>query len=72
MIITGNLDDIFGYHGQFGTLTTEGIACEKQHKSGYNSSVMIWSDFKLTPVYNALKDNFSNIKKFIVRFDFWL
>lgn len=51
MIITGNLDDIFGYQGEFGTLTTDGIACEKQHKSGYNSSVMIWEGSKLASVY---------------------
>lgn len=26
----------------------------------------------MLPVYEALRSNFDNIKKFIVRFDFWL
>ena len=33
---------------------------------------MIWKDDRLRPVYQALKDNFEVITKFIVRFDFWL
>jgi len=33
---------------------------------------MIWKDDRMKPVYAALKDNFENINKFIVRFDFWL
>lgn len=72
MIITGNLDDIFGYGGEFTTLRTGELACEKNHKDGYNSSVMIWEGNLLTPIYDALKENFENINKCIVRFDFWL
>lgn len=33
---------------------------------------MIWKDNRLKPVYDALKDNFESVNKFIVRFDFWL
>lgn len=33
---------------------------------------MIWNDDILIPIYEALKNNFENINKCIVRFDFWL
>jgi hypothetical protein len=33
---------------------------------------MIWEGDNLKPVYDALKENFDVISKFIVRFDFWL
>lgn len=72
MVITGSLDEMFEYEGQFATLRTGDLACEKNHKEGYNSSVMIWKDNTLQPIYEALKDNFENINKGIVRFDFWL
>ena len=72
MIITGNLDSLFEYEGEFATLRTGDLQCEKNHKDGYNSSVMIWQGDLLKPVYNALKVNFEVINKFIVRFDFWL
>ena len=72
MIVTGNIDEIFSYSGTFGTLKTDDLACEKQHKGGYNSSIMIWHGGSMLPVYEALRSNFENIKKFIVRFDFWL
>ena len=72
MVITGNLDRLFGYGGTFATLRSGDLACEKNHKEGYNSSVMIWQDDQLAPVYQALKDNFEGVSKFIVRFDFWL
>lgn len=55
MIITGNLDDLFSYSGDFGILRTGDLQCEKNHKEGYNSSVMIWNDDILEPVYGALK-----------------
>lgn len=58
MIITGSLDEIFEYGGEFTTLRTGDLACEKNHKDGYNSSVMIWNDNLLTPIYDALKHNF--------------
>lgn len=63
---------MFEYEGQFATLRTGDLACEKNHKEGYNSSVMIWKDNTLQSIYEALKDNFENINKGIVRFDFWL
>lgn len=72
MVITGSLDPLFCYEGQFATLRTGDLACEKNHKDGYNSSVMIWQGDHLKPVYTSLKDNFDVITKFIVRFDFWL
>ena len=51
MIVTGNLDKLFAYDGQFATLRTGDLACEKNHKDGYNSSVMIWKGDQLKPVY---------------------
>ena len=42
MVITGSLDSLFAYEGTFATLRTGDLACEKNHKDGYNSSVMIW------------------------------
>ena len=72
MVITGNLDSMFGYGGNFSILRTGDLQCEKNHKDGYNSSVMIWNDDIIEPIYHALKSNFENINKFIVRFDFWL
>ena len=72
MVITGNLDSLFSYGGDFSILRTGDLQCEKNHKDGYNSSVMIWNDDILEPIYHALKTNFENINKFIVRFDFWL
>jgi hypothetical protein len=58
MIITGNLDEMFEYEGEFATLRTADLVCEKNHKEGYNSSVMIWKSDILFPVYVALKENF--------------
>ena len=55
MIITGNLDKLFSYEGQFATLRTGDLACEKNHKDGYNSSVMIWQGDHLRTVYETLK-----------------
>ena len=72
MIITGNIDRILEYDGAFAILKTEGIACEKDHKDGYNSSIMIWNGSAFANIFNELKSNFENISKFIVRFDYWL
>jgi len=55
MVVTGNLDRLFEYEGQFATLRTGDLACEKNHKEGYNSSVMIWEGDIMKPVYDALK-----------------
>ncbi len=54
MIVTGPLDTLFEYDGEFATLRTGDLACEKNHKEGYNSSIMIWKDDNLRPVYKAL------------------
>jgi len=72
MIITGNIDDLFLYQGEFGILKTDDFACEKKNKSGYNSSIIIWNNSKFEAIYLELKKNFEAITKFIVRFDFWL
>ncbi len=74
MIITGKIDDLFSYKGTFGILKTDDFACEKQNKSGYNSSIIIWdnSNYQVESIYLELKKNFEAINKFIVRFDFWL
>ena len=72
MIVTGNIDDLLSYEGEFGILKTDGFACEKNNKSGYNSSILIWNNAKFEAIYLELKKNFEAITKFIVRFDFWL
>ncbi len=33
---------------------------------------MIWNSDLLEPVFYHLKENFKNINKFILRFDYWL
>jgi alpha-N-acetylglucosamine transferase len=58
MVITGNLDKLFEYDGQFAILRSGDFACQKNHKEGYNSSIMIWKGDFLKPVYKALKGNF--------------
>ncbi|KAL4506501.1 hypothetical protein ABPG72_000072 [Tetrahymena utriculariae] len=74
MIITGNIDNLLKYKGGFAILKTEDLACEKYHKDGYNSSIMIWDkrNVDLERVYIALKENFEQITQYIVRFDYWL
>ncbi|EGR28206.1 hypothetical protein IMG5_181350 [Ichthyophthirius multifiliis] len=74
MIITGNIDNLLEYQGNFAILNTGDIACEKQHKNGYNSSIIIWNKKcnQLNQIYNELKQNYNIITKFIVRFDYWL
>lgn len=42
-VITGNLDEIFEYDGKFALLKTDDLECEKNNRSGYNSSIMIWN-----------------------------
>lgn len=55
-------------------MTTADLACEKDHKDGYNSSIMIWDKrlIGLTSVFSNLKENYDNIREYIVRFDYWL
>lgn len=73
MIITGNVDEIMNYNGPFGILKTDEIACEKQNKNGYNSSIVIWNNREVFKrIFIELDKNWKNISKFIVRFDFWL
>lgn len=43
MVITGNIDEILNYKGQFAILNTNEIACEKSNTDGYNSSIIIWN-----------------------------
>lgn len=33
---------------------------------------MIWDSNAFEPIYKELKNNFDNITKYIVRFDYWL
>ena len=72
MIITGDMTPIFEYNGPFAILKTDEIACEKLNKNGYNSSIMIWNNNIFERVFIELDKNWTNISKFIVRFDFWL
>lgn len=72
MVITGNMDALMSYEGPFAILRTDELECEKENKNGYNSSIMIWNDREVfARVYEELKRN-EHIRKFIVRFDFWL
>lgn len=63
MVITGNIDNLLEYQGQFAILNTLDIACEKDHSCGYNSSVMIWDNnfSELESIYTSLKHNYNNI-----------
>jgi hypothetical protein len=72
MIITSNIDSLFQCQTSFGLLKTDDLACEKNNKSGYNSSIIIWRGAEFSKIYSVLKENFKIITKFIVRFDFWL
>lgn len=73
MVITGNVDEILNYNGEFGILKTDDIACEKANKNGINSSIMVWKNREVFKrVFEELNANWKNISKFIVRFDFWL
>ena len=44
MIVTGNIDKLLEYDGEFGILKTDEFECEKKHKGGYNSSIMMWNN----------------------------
>lgn len=33
---------------------------------------MIWNSAEMYPIYDELKKNYSNITKYVFRFDFWL
>lgn len=72
MIITSSLDPLFLCPTPFGLLKTDDLACEKNNKSGYNSSIIMWRGAHFSQIYSVLKSNFEVITKFIVRFDFWL
>ncbi len=41
MIITGSLDDLFSYNGEFALLKSDEFANEKNNSDGYNSSIVI-------------------------------
>jgi len=73
MIITGSLDEILKFPGKFALMRTDEISCETQNKNGYNSSVILWRDnaaFEI--IYKQLKEVFTEVTKYIYRFDYWL
>jgi len=53
-------------------MRTDLFQCERENKTGYNSSILIWNSDEFEKIYTELKKNFSAIMKFIVRFDYWL
>ena len=56
----------------FGIIRSDLFQCERENKTGYNSSILIWNSDDFESVYLELKRNFETIRKFIVRFDYWL
>ena len=72
MIITGNLDEILSYKGNFALMCTDQIQNETLNKGGYNSSVVLWRGKAFDPIYSTLKECFEDLIKFVFRFDYWL
>ena len=52
-------------------MRTDLFECEKENKTGYNSSILMWNGDDFESIYLELKKNFDGITKFIVRFDYW-
>jgi tetratricopeptide (TPR) repeat protein len=74
-VITGSVDDIAKYNGEFAILSTHGIDNEgKDFSNGYNSSILMWdaTSSKYTSICEVLKSNYSLIHRFVHRFDHWL
>jgi tetratricopeptide (TPR) repeat protein len=74
-VITGSMNEMAMYRGDFAILSTNGIDNEgKDFSNGYNSSILMWNanNKKLTSICEVLRQDFELVHKFIHRFDHWL
>mmetsp|Transcript_25191 Transcript_25191/g.30754 ORF Transcript_25191/g.30754 Transcript_25191/m.30754 type:complete len:520 (+) Transcript_25191:330-1889(+) len=72
-VITGPLDDIFSYAGEFGLLSTDNFENEAAVKGGYNSSMMIFdAGFGVEILDTVKKIGIGNVNSFVHRMDHWL
>ncbi len=65
-VITGSLDEIVMYNGDFAILSTDGLDNEgSDFSDGYNSSVVLWNFDEIdleSHVYAPLKEHFKVAK----------
>ena len=75
-VITGSLDEIVMYNGDFAILSTDGLDNEgSDFSDGYNSSVVLWNFDEIdleSHVYAPLKEHFKVVNHFVHRLDHWL
>merc|ERR1712167_232493 len=74
-VITGSLEEMASYRGDFAILSTRGIDNEgKDFSNGYNSSILMWAagSSKLDSICEVLREHFDLVHNFIHRFDHWL
>ena len=74
-VITGSLEEMTSYRGDFAILSTRGIDNEgKDFSNGYNSSILMWAagSSKLDSICEVLREHFDLVHNFIHRFDHWL
>jgi hypothetical protein len=74
-VVTGSIDALASYRGDFAILSTRGIDNEgKDFSNGYNSSILMWdaASTKFSAVCECLREHFDLIHRFIHRFDHWL
>lgn len=69
-VITGSLNDLARYSGNFAVMGTADLECEKA-KDGYNTSIIAWNSEFGKEIYTVLKMYYNQTLKFICRFDFW-
>ena len=73
-VITGSLDSLAAYGGEFAILSTDDIDNEgKDFCDGYNSSLLLWDadSARLGIICDFLAANFALVHKFIHRLDHW-
>ena len=73
-VITGSLDNLASYQGDFAILSTDAIDNEGiDFCNGYNSSLLLWDadSERLGTICEFLAANFALIHKFIHRLDHW-
>ena len=70
-VVTGSIDALATYRGDFALLSTRGIDNEgKDFSNGYNSSILMWdaASTKFIAVCECLREHFDLIHRFIHRF----
>ncbi len=72
MIITGSLDNLVKYTGDFALLSTDEIYCETAKEEGYNSSIMLFPASIGDYLHAVLMEWKTWLLRYIVRFDHFL